>query len=251
MQKPFNLTFYFIILLFFSSAVFAGSSQSLPVITLNDTNKTPFTTKSHDGFVDVMLIEAFKRAGYKYQTVRLPPERGLLSANDGVLDGEVNRISGIEKKYKNLRRVPEKIRDSDFCVLSKNANIVNRPQELKKHVVGYVKGWKIYEKMMEHSSNIITADSPRQLFRLLKIGRIDAALYTCLQGAILAKEFKIEGIKVLEPLLKQRGMYLYLNKKHEQMVPVLNRALQDIKQEGLYDLWYKEKILPYVRSLQG
>jgi len=251
MQKQLSLIPNLIMLLFFSLSAFADTSESLPVITLNDTNKTPYTTKSSDGFIDVLLTEAFKRIGYKYQAIRLPPERGLISANDGVLDGEVNRIAGIEKTYKNLRRVAEKIRDSDFCVLSKNANIVNSPQELKKYVVGYIKGWKIYEKMMLGSSNVITADNPQQLLRLLKIDRIDAALYTCLQGAIIAKNLNIEGVKVLEPRLKQRQMHLYLNKKYEHLVPALNQALQDIKQEGLYDNWYKEKILPYVISSQG
>lgn len=222
--------------------------EKLPVIVLNDVTKFPYSSKNKDGFLDLILIEAFKRIGYALKTVKLPPERGLLSANEGIVDGEANRIIGIEKKYTNLRQVPEKIRDSDFCALSKNANIVNRPEFLRQNVVGYIKGWKIYEKMMAGSTRVITANDPQQLFRLLKIGRIEVALYACLQGAIISKELNIDNVKILQPQFTQRGVFVYLNKKHEHLVPALSKALKNIKREGLYDVWYKEKILPHVLS---
>ncbi len=245
MQKFFSVVSLFIIASFFSFPSLSKQTASLPEIVLNDTNKFPYTTANMQGFLDVLLVEAFKRIGYKLKTVRLPAERGLLSANEGIVDGEVNRIAGIEKIYKNLVRIPEQVRYSDFCVLSKNANIINSPEMLSQHVVGYIKGWKIYEKMMKDSNNIIMANNPQQLFRLLKIDRIEVALYTCLQGNILAKELSIEGVNILEPRLNQRTMHVYLNKKHSKIVPLLSQALQDIKQEGLYEKWYKEKILPF------
>jgi len=244
-KQLYLIVFFSVAYLFWQTAM---AAEKLPVIVLNDANKFPFTTKNKDGFLDAVIIEMFKRVGYEVEMVKLPPERGLLSANQGVVDGEVNRIGGIEKSYKNLRRVAEPIRSSDFCVLSTNSKIVNNPESLSQHVVGYVKGWKIYEKMMLESTNVITANNPQQLFRLLKIGRIEAALYTCLQGAILSKNLDIKDIKVLQPQLTQRDMFVYLNKKHNHLVPALSKALQDIKREGLYDAWYKEKILPYILS---
>ena len=251
MKNKIGLLCLVIITSVFSSTLVAKDKESLPVIVLNDANKFPFTTDNNDGFLNVLLIEAFKRVGYTLKTVRLPPERGLINANEEIVDGEVNRIAGIEKKYKNLLRVPEKIRDSDFCVLSKNANIINKPEELNNHVVGYIKGWKIYEKMMSESSNVIAASSPQQLFRLLKVNRVDAVLYVCLQGKILANQLDIKGVKVLKPLLKQRPMFLYLHKKHKALVPRLAQALKDIKQEGLYTKWYSEKILPYYKTIDA
>jgi len=250
MKRCFFVLLIFVKLLVLSPVLFASPTETMPVIILNDANKEPFTTEKNDGFLNVLLIEAFKRIGYKMDTVRLPAERGLLSANEGIVDGEVNRIAGMEKTYKNLRRVPEKLRDSDFCVLSKDESIVNTPEELEKHAVGYVKGWKIYEKMMSGSNHVITADNPPQLFRLLQLNRIDIALYTCLQGFYLAKEFNVENIKVLKPELVQRGMFLYLNKRYEHLLPSLTQVLKDIKKEGLYDKYYREKILSYYGGVE-
>jgi len=246
MQKLFYVANFFVITSFLSLPLLAGPIESLPEIVLNDTNKLPYTTKNKNGFLDVVMAEAFKRIGFKLIMVRLPAERGLLGANEGIVDGELNRIAGIQKVYKNLIPVPEKIRNSDFCVLSKKSNIINSPEVLGQHVVGYIKGWKIYEKMMAGSDNVITTDNPQQLFRLLKINRIDAALYTCMQGFIIAKELNIENMKILEPRIKQREMFMYLNKKHEHIIPAISKALKDIRREGLYDQLYKEKISPFI-----
>jgi len=246
MQKLFYVVNFFVITSFLSLPLLAGPIESMPEIVLNDTNKLPYTTINKDGFLDLVMAEAFKRVGFKLIMVRLPAERGLLGANEGVVDGELNRIAGIQKVYKNLIPVPEKIRNSDFCVLSKKPDIVNSPEVLGRHVVGYIKGWKIYEKMMAGSDNVITTDNPQQLFRLLKINRIDAALYTCMQGYIIAKELNIENMKILEPRIKQRGMFMYLNKKYEHIIPAISKALKDIKHEGLYDQLYKEKISPFI-----
>lgn len=236
------------ILLFLFLAPVVNSAESLPVITLNDTNDPPYRTLNNDGFVDVVLLEIFKRIGYQVKTVSLPAERGLLNANEGIVDGEVNRIKGIDREYTNLRRVKERLRDSDFCVLSKNADIVNTPEVLKTQVVGYIKGWKIYDKMMSGAKNTVTANNTQQLFRLLKIGRIDVVLYTCAQGFYLAKKYGIENVVELTPKLKQRGMYIYLNKKHENLLPALSNALQSVKREGLYEAWYEEKIMPHLHQ---
>ncbi|WP_198262887.1 substrate-binding periplasmic protein [sulfur-oxidizing endosymbiont of Gigantopelta aegis] len=216
-----------------------------PTIMLNDTNKEPFTNNNKDGFFDLILAEIFQAVGYQLKTVHLPPERGLLSANDGIVDGEVNRIINLESTYPNLIRVPEKIRDSDFCALSLNPTIINTPEVLNKKVVGHIKGWKIYDKMMRDSKQVITVSSPQQLLRLLKLQRIDVALYTCVEGLALAKQLNIQQLKILKPSFIQVGMYIYLNKRHVDLVPKLSQALHAIKKNGRYGQLYQEKIRPY------
>jgi len=245
MKKRVFLIVIFIVLPIPSLAMPAFASEQMPLLTLNDSNKEPFTTGNRDGFLDIVLTEAFRRIGFRLNTVHLPPERGLLSANEGIVDGDVNRITGLDKIYKNLLRVPEKIRNSEFCALSKDASIINTPDELNKHVVGHIKGWKIFDKMMAGSKKVITANSPQQLFRLLKINRIDVALYDCVEGLELARRLNMKELQILEPAFIQTELFLYLNKQHASLVPKLSKALRDIKKEGLYDRLYREKILPY------
>jgi len=198
-----------------------------------------------------VLREAFQRIGYSLKTVQLPPERGLLSANAGIVDGEVNRIAGLTKIYENLIKVPEKIRDSEFCALSKDANIINSPEALNQRIVGHIKGWKIYEKMMSGSNNVITVSSPKQLFRLLEMNRIEVALYGCAEGIELARQLNMKNIHILNPAFTQTELFVYLNKRHVKLVAKLVKALREIKKEGLYERLYRVKIvLPYSKYTQ-
>ena len=231
-----------------SITTFAQSSTSKPYLTINTISQPPFTTKDKDGFLDLLLAEAFKRVDTSFKIVNLPAERGLIAANNEIIDGDLPRIKGLSKHYKNLVMVPEKVRDTDFCALSQNPDISTRPDELKKYVVGYIKGWKIYDKMMADSKKVITADSAEQLFRLLKLNRIDVALYNCINGLVVSKKIGIKGIEILQPAFPKGKMYLYLNKKHTKLVPLLSKALREIQAEGIYDDFYRKKIIPHQKN---
>lgn len=237
------------VLVLISIVTIAEETTKSPVLVLNDTNQPPYTTKEGDGYVDILVAEAFKKAGLPPpKLVKLPPERGLLSVNNGLIDGDLQRLVGLEKKYPNLIMVPEVIREADFCALSTISGLSSAPEELKKHVVGYIKGWKIYEKMMAGSKKIITASSPDQLIRLLELNRIEVALYNCLDGFTLAKKMGIKGVKLVKPQFKKVKLYLYLNNKHEHLVPKLTKALSDLRKEGFNDMLHQKIILPYIEN---
>lgn len=221
-------------------------SSKLPELVINTTSKPPFVNKNKDGFVDILASEAFQRAGASLRIVKLPAERGLINANQGILDGDLTRIKGLEKLYNNLIRVPESLRDADFCALSKKPELSTKKGDLNKHIVGHIKGWKIYEKMVAGSDKVITTDNAEQLFRLLKLNRIDVALYNCINGLALSKKMNIKEINILQPAFPKIKMFLYLNIKHKQLVPKLTKALKDLKAEGVYDRLYHEKVLPHL-----
>ncbi len=54
---------------------------------------------------EVMTI-AYNKLGEKVIYEYLPAERGIISANDGVVFGELYRIEGLENRYSNLIRIP-------------------------------------------------------------------------------------------------------------------------------------------------
>lgn len=215
----------------------------LPELVINDTNEPPFTTPERTGFLDAVAGEAFRRAGVKLRLVKEPPERGLLNANAGIDDGDLTRIAGLEAQYPNLVRVPEKLADWTFVAFSKNPSIPAKWDALRARQVGLIRGWKIYEREMAGAPNVITAEDPPQLFRLLALDRIEVALYARWQGEALIRQQGLKNIHAIEPPLATREMFLYLNKRHAALVPRLAAALRAIKAEGLYDRWYREKVL--------
>jgi polar amino acid transport system substrate-binding protein len=229
-------------ILFVSSVGFADEPR---VLVLNDVNEPPLTTPEHTGFLDVIAMEAFRRVGVELRLVKLPAERALLLANDGLQDGDLTRIAGLEEQYPNLVRVPEKLIDWDFAAFSKDASIPADFEAIRRRSAGLIKGWKIYEQNMAGAVHVTTVDDPEQLFRLLDRDRIDVALYARWMGLALIRKQAFKNVRPLEPPLASRAMYVYLNKRHAGLVPKLAEALRALKREGFYQRVYHEKLLPY------
>ena len=223
----------------------AGSicRADMPILILNDTNESPFTTTDSQGFLDTVAGEAFRRAGVKLRLVKLPAERGLINANAGIEDGDLSRIAGLESSYPNLIRVPEKLVEYEFSAFSKNPALTTSPVVLRARSIGHIRGWKIYEKMLSGVPAVVASDDAAQMFRQLQLDRIDVALYERWLGLSLLKKQGIQGIYLLEPAIANREMFIYLHKRHAALVPKIAKALQAIKAEGLYDKLYKEKVL--------
>ncbi len=223
---------------------YVSADESFPMV-LNDTNEPPFTTVAHDGFIDIVATEAFRRVGATLKLIKLPAERGLINANAGIEDGDMVRIAGLEKLYPNLIRVPEKVIDWEFVAYTKNPRILANWPSIHQYVVGHVRGWKIYEHHLKGAEHIVTAKDPEQLFRLLARDRIEVALYTRWMGEALIDKNKFKGIYRLTPPLEQREMFIYLHKRHADLVPKIASALRDLKKEGFYQKVQREKFLPY------
>lgn len=232
----------------FALLLFANASQAIDqetTLVLNDTNAPPFTTPAGDGFLDIVVGEAFRRAGLHLKLIKLPPERGLVNANAGIEDGDLTRIAGLEKKYPDLVRVPEKLMDWHFVAFARQA----QPTEaswtaLEPFIVGHIKGWKIYEQNLKPTTHITTADNVEQLFTMLDKNRIDVALYERWLGYALAKKMHIQDLHVVEPPLAIREMFIYLHRRHSDKVPAIAAALRAIKAEGLYAKVCRAKLAP-------
>ena len=245
-QKRIGLVGILLVLAFSGSASYAANE---PTLVLNDTNAAPFTTEAGDGFLDIIAGEAFRRAGLRLKLVRLPPERGLLNADAGIEDGDLTRIAGLEKNYPNLIRVPEKLMDWHFVAFSRQAKLGNANWEtLQPLSVGHIKGWKIFEQNLKSTAPITSVETAEILFAMLNKNRIDVALYERWLGLALAEQMGIKNIRVVEPPLAVREMFIYLNKRHADKVPGITAALRAIKDEGLYTRVCREKLAPLTAS---
>lgn len=220
----------------------------MPVLVLNDVNEPPFTTADGSGFLDLVAGEAFRRAGVKLKLVKLPAERALINANSGIDDGDLTRIAGLETQYPNLLRVPEKLMDWTFSAFGKDASMPARWETIRQRPTGLIRGWKIYEREMAGAGQVVMAGNPDQLFRLLRLDRVEVILYERWQGLHLLRQERVADVYALDPPLAKREMFIYLHKRHAALVPRLAEALRAIKAEGLYDRAYREKVLELERA---
>lgn len=106
----------------------------------------PESNESDTGFYDLILQEAFRRIDRQIDIDHLPVERAFINADSGLTDGEFPRISGLERLYSNLVRVPEKITNYEFVAFSKHHGIKMPSWDtLQPYDVDIARGWKILE----------------------------------------------------------------------------------------------------------
>jgi polar amino acid transport system substrate-binding protein len=218
--------------------VFPVSVTAQTTLRIGKNAMPPLSMEDDNGFLDRMLLEAFRRINRHIEFVILPSERSLSEANVGLLDGDHGRVAGLEKIYPNLLRVPEANMEWEFVAFAVKPGIVlNGWESLRSYHVGYIVGWKILEENVKAAS-LTKVTTPQQLFSLLKHGRVDLVIFERNGGGFQSREQNITGAYAIEPPLTRQKMFLYLNKKHADIVPALAEAIRDMKTDGTYEAFF-------------
>jgi len=204
------------------------------ILKVNTSIKPPFSTESETGFFDLLIKELGKRAGIQAELVRQPPERALISANEGLSDIELPRIAGMEKRYPHLVMVPEKVINYRFVAFSRHNESFKDWQALSGLRVGYLIGWKIFENNVPLSASVTKLKSPVQLMSMLAEARIDVALYESYAGHNIIQANKLSHIIECSPPMAVKPMYIYVHNTNAYLVPLLDKHLKEMKKDGTY-----------------
>lgn len=184
--------------------------------------------------MNAVLEEAFSRLGFSIEIQNLPSERSLKHANNGIADGNFVRTSYIAAAYPNLRMVPEKLAVNYIVAFSKQELEIDGWKSLLPHSTVYINGWKNCEKELKTAKKKTVVKSDTHLFRFLEKNRADLGIYGRSTGMAILKEMGITDIKPLTPPIVVSDLFLYLNKKHELLIPKVTQTLQQMKANGTY-----------------
>lgn len=205
-------------------------------ITLNTDDGPPYSTPDQTGICDRILTEAFRRMDISLKIIKIPSERALINANNGVDDGNFVRIAGLEKNYPNLIRVSEVITTFEFVAFSRKASFKTTGWDsLKPYNVGIINGWKILENNILDVKSLTKVKDEQLLFTLLLAGKSDVVVYDRMQGKLYLKQLAVRDVSILKPPLAVKQMYLYLHKRHAGLVPKLEQNLRAMKRDGTFD----------------
>ena len=224
--------YYLLILLivFLASPLYAE-----PALYIGSAFESPVSTPDQRGIVDRLVIEAFSRIGAEAVITHLPAERSLLNTSQGINDGDLIRVAGLQYQYPDLVKVHEKLIDFEFVAFTRDAQSrIDNWGDLSHYSVGIVRGWKILEEKAAHSL-LTQVDSLELLFTLLEKGRADLVIYERLAGIHAIQAMRMRGVYQLEPPLEVQPMYLYLHRAHRNLVDPLVSVLREMKQDGTFE----------------
>lgn len=217
----------------------AASLASHPVLAwplvLNTDSASPHSRPDDSGFEDRIVLEAFRRIGVPVRLVRLPSERALKNAEQGIDDGSYVRIAGLSAQYPNLVMVPEPMSEYSFTAFARNPAITTPSWDnLRARRTGIVTGWKLAEKNLAGAPRLSRVRDEDTLFALLDKDRVDVVVSSLHTGLEIARRHGYHNVRALSPPLAVLPMHLYMHKKHAALVPLLDQALRQMRQDGAF-----------------
>ena len=181
-----------------------------------------------------ILKVAYNRIDIQISIVEYPGKRSLNEANLGNLDGETQRVTGLEKHYPDLIMVPTPVSylEPYFFSLNKKITLENC-QALENYSVGIVRGIFYSKRCAESVKDLIVVDDFGVLMSLVGTGRIDIAIATKVNGLSELSRQNIKSVHLLSPPpLEPIKLYHYLHKKNSRLVPEIDRVLKEMEQSG-------------------
>ena len=192
-----------------------------------------------------ILMIAYERLAIPIEIFQMPGKRALRESSAGRIDGEVHRILSIGREYPTLIRVPTPINYIEPTVFSKNERfVVTECLDLKNFRVGIVRGVKHAEACTQGMKHVQIVGDSNLLMRILDKDRVDLAITAKINGLLQLKKLKINYIYPISPPLSQNPVYHYLNEKHRDLVPRIDKVFQEMQETGelekLREKFFKE-----------
>ncbi len=195
-----------------------------------------------------LLREIYSKAGLKLIMVARPNKRALLESNHGILDGELQRIAGLESFYPNLVPVPTSFNFAEIVAFTKNNRrfSIQSYRSLEGKRVGTVRGMKFAERGLAGNPTVIEANDEEQLFSMLMVDRIDVLITEKFSGNYLIAKYNYQNIGYLEPVIERLELFHYVHMSNQKHIAALNKATIELaKDHGLInmrDIYAKEMI---------
>lgn len=207
-----------------------GNGQSKTLTIGYPSEKNDF----HDAIAET-IATAYQRLGIKVLYKAFPAERSLVMSNQGMSDGELARIAGLQTKYPNLVQVPFNHATVEQMAYSTKKDIlVSGWKSLAPYKIAFDKGFKVAERNTV-GMNVHLVSSHAAAFRMVKNGRMDVAIANRFTGNRILRDPKFGSIIMLEPPLQASKLYHYIHVSRAHLVDRVVEVLNQMKDNGDID----------------
>ena len=180
--------------------------------------------------IDRLLFMALRNINYRANFVTPIIRVGHAGANDGVYDGVIAAYPNIHHEYTNLLQVPvplEHMKVSAFAVKGSRIRI-NTWDDLSGLHVGIIDHRAFIVDNLPEGVTISTRPTNLAVLESLINGEIDVAVLGVREHETFDERLNITRVGDVAELAD----YLYLNKKHEALLPQLTASLEALFNDG-------------------
>ncbi len=191
------------------------------------------------GFITEIVVEAFKRGGYKTQIDFYPWKRALITTKNGINDAIYTIWPSKEREKWFLFSSPLPPNELVFYK-NKTRNVkITGYKDLDKYTVGIVRGYKYPKKFneIEKFRKIEAVDDFMNLFNLAR-EHVDIIIIDKIQAKYLIKKkfpSLINDLSPVTPAIEVVNQYLAISKKVKNAyikLDAFNTGLKKMREDG-------------------
>ena len=219
----------------------------LSFFSLSTFSKTITLSRGEDAvlqkFSELILQKAYQKIGIELKIIHVPIARSLVLANNGIVDGDVSRISKIENQYGNLIKIPVPINHIDIRMFSYNKKLLANKNNINGfYRMGCVRGLILVEKISTTmKADCYKVNGHKQGINMLNKNRIDVLLLPLTIGAYFKSVDSQFSTSHYSDSLGREPLFHYLHKKHHKLVPKLTLILQQMNID-IYEKTYRDSL---------
>ncbi|TYC65250.1 hypothetical protein FMN63_22795 [Stappia sp. BW2] len=215
-MRRLNVCFILSVFLFMSGA---RAQEVLRLSGFEAPNLTPAAEK--------ILARAYSELGIRVETVINNPQRALMDAAAGRTDGVLVRVRAIEADHNSLLRVDVPVIVARTFAYANKRELRGKSFKQLRHLrIGHVSGARFAAKLADGFAEIWTAETPEQLFEMLRRDHVDLVIAGEGTGRRVIRDKKLEGVFPLRPSLREVEFYHYLHERHVDLVPRIEAVLR-------------------------
>lgn len=184
-----------------------------------------------------LIDEISRRTGIDFVLRELPMRRSLVYFDEALIDAELSRVAEFNELFPDAIRVTEPISLAYIYAYSSRDDIViNGFDNLASYSVVSVRGYVINERFKD-AEKLYLVNTTEEALHMLNSGRVDIFIgWPMVVDSILDEQRQIRwGINKLEPPIDQIETYTFFRAEHKAIAQKYEKALKELKDEGIYD----------------
>lgn len=180
-----------------------------------------------------IIIPAYAELGISVQISEFPPMRALRYSNNGLVDGELFRIRGIEALYPNLTPVPVPLFTGDIIAFTMDPALADTPISETPDARVLIRRGVISAELATRGMNREVVDSYEQMISMLQAGRAQYGVFSRVHTWISLRGATLDDVYILAEPLSHFELLHYVHEKHADRVEDIAAALQFVHDSGL------------------
>lgn len=219
---------FYIFLLFFN--LFTANSQSLTLSIEVETDSPLF--KKAQLLVDSIAEEM--ETDVKIELKTMGAKRSERELTKGNTDGNLGRALEAYQNNDQVVRVNIPFLTQNIVCFSNKDIVINGPESIRNLRILHIRDATVIEKYLKkHSLSSVGISNASMAFRMLRGDRADIFIGTSFRSnLLLTPDLKNSGIKLLNPPLMTFPVYIFLHKKHQDLVPDFEQAIKRLIDSG-------------------